>query len=87
MTRDDWKALHRSVRSGRQWHAGGSYYLTWDTDGRLGLSKRHMTKGHLIPPASIANVLRHAAASRRCQVDHRIYLDRARQLRERGTWL
>ena len=86
MTRDQWKALHRSVRVKKRWYPAGSFYLTWDGSGRLGLTQRH-PKGHAQTQAAIANVLRHAAASRAVQVDHRIYLDRVRQLRKRGTWL
>lgn len=88
MTREQWKTLHRLVRSTKAVYSdqAGGYYLLWSTDGRLGLSRRH-PHGHLIAQASIVRVLGYAADSRRQPVDHRIYLDRVRMLRNRGTWL
>lgn len=85
MTRDEWTSLHRAARSRRQVDVG-QCFLMRDEDGRLGVTRRH-DKGHLIPPAAIANVLRHAARWRHIRSDHAIYLDRVRQLRRRGTWL
>ena len=88
MTRDQWRTLHRQVRARRGLHSDPltGYYLLRDDTGRLGVSRRH-PNGHLIPPAAIVRVLGYAAASRRIWTDHRIYLDRVRALRKRGTWL
>lgn len=88
MNRDEWRTLHRAVRSRRKVHSDpiAGYYVLWDDAGRLGVSRRHV-HGHLIAPAAIVRVLGYAATSRHILADHRIYLDRVRQLRRRGTWL
>lgn len=88
MTRDQWHKLHRDVRARRGLHSDPltGYYLLRDDSGRLGVSRRH-ANGHLIAQAAIPRVLGYAAASRHIWTDHRIFLDRVRQLRKRGTWL
>lgn len=88
MTRDQWRQLHRDVRSRRKVHSDpiAGYYLLWSDDGRLGVSRRH-PHGHLIAQSAIPRVLAYAAACRHIIADHRIFMDRVRQLRKRGTWL
>lgn len=57
-----------------------------DEDGRTGFTRLH-DKGHLTARAAHANVLSHAARSRHLPADHAIYMQRAKDLRKRGTWL
>lgn len=85
-TRDEWREFHRLARA-RRFIANvpASLYLMLDERG-LGVTLRH-DKGHLIPPAAMANVLGHAARSRRIRSDHMTYIIRCRALRHRGTWL
>lgn len=89
MTRNQWKALHSRIRNAQQpsgMYAGGWFYLMRDETGRLGLTQRHPA-GHVTTRAAIVRVLGHAAASRSNDVDHRIFIQRVRLLREKGTWL
>ena len=77
--------LHRRARANRRFRLDG-FFISKDEQGRTGFTRLH-EKGHVHTRAAIANVLRHAAAHRHIPRDHAIFIDRARQLRKRGTWL
>lgn len=89
MTREEWRKLHRDARQRRTREPGG-FVLARDDLG-LGVTQRH-DKGHSVPQAAIASVLRHAAAARKLtppwrEYDHACYIDRVKKLRKHGTWL
>lgn len=79
------KDTHRLCRFSNYVHVTG-FMVCRDNEGKTGFTRLH-PKGHLHTRAAIANVLRHAAAARHIPSDHAIFIEKARQLRKRGTWL
>lgn len=85
MNQEQWKNIHRLARQRLRFSGFENLLFMRDERGFMGVTKRH-EKGHIWPPAAIANKLRHAANDRGYPIGHACFIEHVRLLRRFGTW-